>query len=382
MQGISGILGLIAASVAMSSPLLVWADSILSDNGAAEQIYQDFRQQHPSQVASCFPELDLVDGPGALSQGQQGRNPGWLRGVVALDASGSMAGQVGGEVKMQAATDAVTRFVKSLPDDAEVGLVVFGHEGTNNESGKAESCAGVDTLVPVGPGMAETVADALDGIGPAGWTPLATAIEAAGNALAPEAEQGEQVVFIVSDGEETCDGDPVAAARALHTSGTRAIVNVIGFDLQAQDRAMLAEVAEVGGGVYLDAANGHEIMNALQRHNEWIKERFDHNVEAVRAQTANSTSSLVAKSEAAKCVADIQNAEYSLVSDWVGDLRERGVSSETFMTFREMVISDHRKSREMLEAYRTSIDALADKADRAIKKTIIPPETRSLSTDN
>ncbi|WP_299365711.1 VWA domain-containing protein [uncultured Paracoccus sp.] len=302
--------------------------------------------------------------------------------MVALDASGSMAGQAGGEIKMQAATEAVTRFVTSLPEDAEIGLVVFGHEGSNDESGKAESCAEVETLVPVAPDAAGALAEALDALQPTGWTPLATAIEAAGAALAPEAEKGEQVVFIVSDGEETCDGDPVAAARNLHTSGARAIVNVIGFDLPPQDRAMLAEVAEVGGGVYLDAASGDEVMDALQRHSAWIKTRFEHNVEAVRAQTANSTSSFVAKSDASKCVADIQNAEYSLVSKWIADLRERSFSSEAFMGFREMVISDHRKSREMLDAYRTKVEAMSDEADRAIKKTIVAPGAPAPEADN
>lgn len=162
----------------------------------------------------------------------------------------------------------------------------------------------------------------------------------------------------------------------------RAVVNVIGFDLPAEDRAKLAEVAEVGGGMYLDAASGDEVMAALQRHNTWIKARFDHTVEAVRAQTANSTSSFVAKSDASKCVADIQNTEYSLVSEWIGDLRERGFSSEAFMGFREMVISDHRESRKTLGAYRTKVDAMSDEANRAIKDMIVAPGTPAPEADN
>lgn len=380
MQSIPRIFGLVAGSIAMLFPFLGQADTVLSESASAEQIYQHFRQQHPSQVEACFPELDLVDGPGPLAWGAEGEGPGWLRAVIAVDASGSMAGQAGGEVKMQAATDAVTRFVQSLPGKAEIGLVVFGHKGSNDESGKAVSCAGVETLLPVGPDAAGAVTQALDAVQPTGWTPLATAIKAAGEALAPEAEEGEQVVFIVSDGEETCGGDPVAAARVLHDSGTRAIVNVIGFDLPAEDRAKLTEVAEVGGGVYLDAASGDEVMKALQRHSAWIQTRFDHNVEAVRAQTTNSTSSFVVKSNAQKCVADIQNSEYSLVSEWIHDLRQRGFSSEAFMGFREMVISDHGQNQEMLEAYRAKLDATSDEANRVIKETIVPPGTRAPET--
>ncbi|WP_299365534.1 hypothetical protein, partial [uncultured Paracoccus sp.] len=99
MQRTSRILGLIAGSLAMSSPLHGRADTVLSKDATAEHIYQHFRHQHPSQVEGCFPELDLVDGPGALAQGPEDEEPGWLRAVVALDASGSMAGQAGGEIK-------------------------------------------------------------------------------------------------------------------------------------------------------------------------------------------------------------------------------------------------------------------------------------------
>ena len=90
----------------------------------------------------------------------------------------------------------------------------------------------------------------------------------------------------------------------------------------------------------------------------------------------------MAKSNAQKCVADIQNSEYSLVSEWIHDLRQRGFSSEAFMGFREMVISDHRKSREMLEAYRTKIDAMSDEAERAINKTIVVPGAPAPEADN
>ncbi|MDO5759193.1 MAG: VWA domain-containing protein [Rhodobacterales bacterium] len=373
MQKISSIIGQIVGTVAMASPILVQADMVLSKDATAEQIYQYFRQQHPSHVEDCFPDLELVAGPGALSPKEEGGNPTWRRAVIALDASGSMAGQAGGQVKMRAATEAVTRFVASLPEEVEIGLVVFGHEGTNDEDGKAKSCEGVKTLVPARVGAAEEISEALDTVEPTGWTPLATAIETAGRGLAREAEEGAQVVFVVSDGEETCGGDPVEAARSLHASGAHAIVNVIGFDLPAGERARLAEVAKVSGGVYLDAANGDEVMDALQRHNAWIKDRYDHTVDNVRAKVANGTNSFVAKNEAAKCVADIQNAEYSEVSDWIRDLRAQGHSSKAYMDFRELVISDHKDSKDLLDGYRAEIDARADKANLDIEETIVPP---------
>ena len=39
------------------------------------------------------------------------------------------------------------------------------------------------------------------------------------------------IVYIVSDGVETCDGDPVAAAKLLQADNIQAQVNIIGFDV-------------------------------------------------------------------------------------------------------------------------------------------------------
>ena len=42
----------------------------------------------------------------------------------------------------------------------------------------------------------------------------------------PVGTPGEQVIYVVSDGEETCGGDPVAVARRINSGRTRAVVNV------------------------------------------------------------------------------------------------------------------------------------------------------------
>ena len=63
-------------------------------------------------------------------------------------------------------------------------------------------------------------------------------------------------IVIISDGLETCDGDPVASAQGLLDQGIEVVVDVIGFDLADADRASLEEVARVTGGTYRDARTG------------------------------------------------------------------------------------------------------------------------------
>src|SRR3546814_20575070 len=57
----------------------------------------------------------------------------------------------------------------------------------------------------------------IDGLSPWGGTALARSIERAGNVVSNDVES---VIVVVSDGEETCHGDPCAAARERKSGGS------------------------------------------------------------------------------------------------------------------------------------------------------------------
>ena len=78
------------------------------------------------------------------------------------------------------------------------------------------------------------VASAIESRGPTGWTPLADGIEQAGEDLPEEATDG--IVYVVTDGLESCGGDPVQAAQDLPDSGIRPVVNGIGFQVGDADQ--------------------------------------------------------------------------------------------------------------------------------------------------
>ena len=73
-------------------------------------------------------------------------------------------------------------------------------------------------------------------------------------------------IVIISDGLETCDGDPVASAQGLLDQGIEVVVDVIGFDLAEADRASLEEVARVTGGTYTDARTGADLNAVLRQY--------------------------------------------------------------------------------------------------------------------
>ncbi|WP_175614751.1 vWA domain-containing protein [Piscibacillus halophilus] len=111
----------------------------------------------------------------------------------------------------------------------------------------------------------EKFEEALSLFEPVGWTPLAASIEAAEEDLMEHSgDDVENVVYVISDGEETCDGDPVKAAKELHESGIATAVNIIGFDVGNEAQKQLQEVANAGGGEFTNVDSGAELLEAAQ----------------------------------------------------------------------------------------------------------------------
>jgi hypothetical protein len=68
----------------------------------------------------------------------------------------------------------------------------------------------------------------------------------------------------VTDGEETCGGDPAAAIRELVDQGIDVHVNIVGFALDDDAlRSQFQEWAAIGRGRYIDAGNAGELRSAI-----------------------------------------------------------------------------------------------------------------------
>jgi hypothetical protein len=93
-------------------------------------------------------------------------------------------------------------------------------------------------------------------------TPLAAAIAAVGDDLA--GVTGPRVVVVVSDGRESCGGDPEAAVRSLIDQGFDVSVNVVGLGLDRKSRQTIARLADVGDGHYYDARDADGLREALR----------------------------------------------------------------------------------------------------------------------
>src|SRR3546814_749001 len=102
----------------------------------------------------------------------------------------------------------------------------------------------------------------IDGLSPWGGTALARSIERAGNVVSNDVES---VIVVVSDGEETCHGDPCAAARALKAAKPNAIINVIDISGDGKGRQVIQCVAQATGGRVLTPQSPMDLARTLQQ---------------------------------------------------------------------------------------------------------------------
>lgn len=188
---------------------------------------------------------------------------------ILLDASGSMKAKAGSQTKMDAAKESIRHFVSQLPENASVSLRIYGHKGSGSDQDKAVSCGSTEEVYQGVGYQASDLDAALSKVQPAGWTPIARALQAVREDVPKDAT--ETVVYVVSDGIETCGGDPVQAAKKLQESNVKTVVNIIGFDIDNKGQEMLKQVAAAGNGKFIYAHDDRELKKVWRQEYDKLK---------------------------------------------------------------------------------------------------------------
>ncbi len=186
---------------------------------------------------------------------------------IILDASGLMLQRMGTERRIEIAKRTLTKLVtQTIPSGAPFALRVLGHK-------EADSCR-TDLEIPLAPLDPAKVQLQIAGINAVNLakTPIAESLEQTLGDLG-SAAKGQRLIVLITDGEETCDGDPAAAIEALRAAGVDVRGNIVGF---AIDDAALEETfrywADLGDGSYFSASDAAGLDSALS---EAMRAPFD-----------------------------------------------------------------------------------------------------------
>ena len=215
---------------------------------------------------------------------------------IILDASGSMLQRVAGKRRIDIAKQVLTDLVQNtIPPQTPLALRVFGHK-------QAGSC-GTDLEQPLAPLVPEKTAALIAGITAMNEakTPIGRSLELVAQDL--QSNRSERVVVLVTDGEETCDGDPAAAIEKLRAAGVEVRVNIVGFAISDQAlKDTFRHWAHLGGGEYFDAGSAAELGASL--------------VEAVRVpfEALNAQGQVIAEGLVDGDPADLPSGSYTVRS--------------------------------------------------------------------
>lgn len=177
---------------------------------------------------------------------------------ILLDTSGSMSDSIDGQEKIVIAKELFRNFLISN-NNANIGVRTFG--------GSCES----NILFPIGnyPNK-QILIEKVNSLKAMGSTPIELALNKAKNDFK---NSGKKAIILISDGKETCYGDPCKVAKELSKLGISAIYTV-GFDIAEDGVQDLKCIAESTGGKYFEAKNKQQLINALnQSYNEIIGEK-------------------------------------------------------------------------------------------------------------
>lgn len=175
--------------------------------------------------------------------------------MVIFDASGSMKRSAGNESRLLAAKRTVSETLASMPAGVRTGLLVYGHR-------RAKDCSDMEVVSPIGADEARTQARMVEGFEAIGETPIAGALDRAGQAMKAFGGQSNSIV-LVTDGIEECRGDPCAAADRLAGLGIGVKVHVVGFALKPGESNSLQCVVDKTGGRYFDAGDANALKRTL-----------------------------------------------------------------------------------------------------------------------
>ncbi|WMN11439.1 VWA domain-containing protein [Marivirga salinae] len=165
----------------------------------------------------------------AKSQKVEQSIPEKTRILFLFDASGSMLAPWGNELRIDASKRVLTDLVDSLRvnDKIELALRPYGHL----TPAKERNCEDTKLEIPFAPNNNDRIIDRLKYIYPRGTTPIAYSLLQSAKDF-PQDDNYRNIIIIITDGIESCDGDPCAVSLELQKKDIFLRPFVIGLGME------------------------------------------------------------------------------------------------------------------------------------------------------
>lgn len=178
--------------------------------------------------------------------------------ILILDQSLSMEAKLGNLTRMETAKNVVTHFLSKFPGKAlKLGVYSYGRE----------SCEALDThQSPFETLDKPALKEKINALQPLGDTPIAKSLSVLREAL--QKKEGRYHVMLITDGVESCGGNPVEEGKklvALNGPELYIQLNVIGLGVSQTDAAELKTISEATDGKYYNANTAEELESIFEK---------------------------------------------------------------------------------------------------------------------
>ena len=173
----------------------------------------------------------LLSSLSSQAQNAPVERPKVTRILFLLDASGSMMAPWEGQPRWEVAKRLLAKMADSLNTypNLELGLRVYGHQSPNS----AQNCEDSRLEVPFAPKNAAAIKAKLQVLKAQGNTPITYSLGQSANDF-PADKTSRNVLLLITDGVESCKGDPCAVSIALQRKRVFLKPFVIGIGAQKE----------------------------------------------------------------------------------------------------------------------------------------------------
>ena len=175
--------------------------------------------------------------------------------IVIFDGSGSMWGELAGDKaqKLEAARAALHSKFETLPAEARVGFMSFGHRRKGN-------CSDIETMIAPAAGTKDQLVSALDAIDPKGKGPITATLKEAYKLIGKDAKAN---IILIHDGPDNCGQDPCAAAAEIAALNANIAIHTISLSLERPDAQRMQCIAKATRGRSFDVTDADEVTAAI-----------------------------------------------------------------------------------------------------------------------
>ena len=226
------------------------------------QEFESLQSAYGKSFAGCF--FNFPQSTGCDLAGAEKSN---INIIIIFDDSGSMSAHTQEwQTLIDLAKSQLKQYIATLDESVRISFIIYGHKGSSSFEDKQLSCSGVEEIFPLEQTDRSNLLSYIDGLQPNGWTPIENALEKAKNIISTSTQTNDNnIILLVSDGEEACDGNPTNKAQEIANTLPNTTIDVIGLQVIWKAQEQLVRIAKNGKGKYHDVRNIQDFQFAFDQ---------------------------------------------------------------------------------------------------------------------